>query len=168
MTTFSLQNELKKEIERILQDFMMKNPKGELVHIQTFGQNLPKQMQKIQTETVMDEEAQEDDLYPFCVVRMDSGSMGEHAGVHTVKTVLIFGIWDNDLGCQGHQVILNMIQRISGRFFADPILSEKYAMDESAGINWTLDDEDQFPYYYGAMEMTWHMLLTKREEDKYA
>ena len=62
---------------------------------------------------------------------------------------------------------MNIFQRIAERFTIDPVLNQKYRMNYEAGINWMLDEEDRYPYFYGAMEMTWDTFFVRRE-DPYA
>lgn len=165
MTPIELQEELGAEVEYILKDIQLKTADGGMKQIEAFSQELPKRLQNVTGDSVM---ADEDiDPYPFCVVKIDSGELGTAQSAHEVKTVLVLGVFDDDISCQGHRVILTMIQRIMERFTKDPVLNRRYRINEEAGFNWTLDEEDRHPYYLGALSMTWDMFFVRRE-DKYA
>lgn len=166
MTPKELQRELAQETENILKDIMCKTVSGKPTNIHAFCQSLPKRMQTIAADSLMSEE--EEEPYPFCVVRIDSGVLEAVNGVQEVKTTLVFGIFDDDVSCQGHQIMLTMFQRIMERFTKNPVLGDRYQMNLGESIEWTLDDEDRHPYYLGAMSMAWNIVFASREEERYA
>lgn len=168
MTPFQLQKDLCDEIENILKDMLFKDVSDNLVQMRAYPQELPKREQTVTPGNIMADEEYEEDPYPFCVVRLDSGSMRTPQEANEIKTVLVLGVYDDDVGRQGHTAILNAINRISERFMKNPILRAQYRLNYDAGISWTLDDEDRYPYYFGAMEMTFNTFFTGMEEDIYA
>ncbi len=191
MTAYELQKDIAEEVEKILQCILLKDIKGNEAHIKAYAQALPKRMQNIHDcdcekeaeetpdegavidddfvldEGVIMDEILEDDPYPYCIVMVNSGELQPLQNVHEIQTTLVFGVFDDDKACQGHQVIMNMIHRIAERFTRNPYLKDKYRMNHDAGITWILDDVDQHPYYFGAMEMTWDTFFVRLEDDKY-
>lgn len=165
MTAFELQKDLAEEVEDILKEMLLKDVKGQETRLRAFQQCLPKRKQTVDGDVCELEE--EEDPYPYCVVRIDSGKLETAQSAGQVQTVLVFGIFDDDRECQGHQAILNMIHRITERFTEDPVIKDRYRMNAEAGISWVLDEEDQYPYYFGAMEMTWDTFFVRRKEDRY-
>lgn len=166
MTTMLLQEELEKEVERVLKDIICKSVKGELTHIKAFAQNLPKKVQNVSAGQVNPKK--DDDPYPFCVIELEGGSVSIPESMQEVSVTFTFGIYDDDVQCQGHKVILTMIQRITERFIKNPVLNGKYRMNHNVGVTWVLDNKDRYPYYFGAMEMTFSTFFTGREGDRYA
>lgn len=166
MTPIELQRELAEETENILKDIMCKTVSGKPANIRAFCQSLPKQMQNITAGPLAAKE-EGDDTYPFCVVRIDSGELEAVNGVMEIRTTLVFGIFDDDVSCQGHQIMLTMFQRIMERFAKNPVLNDRYQMNPAEGVEWTLDDEDRHPYYLGAMLMAWNTIFAGREEERY-
>ena len=168
MTAMDLQAELAREIERILKDIRCRDRKGNLAEIRAYEQGLPKRMQNVEgNDEIMPEEMPEEELFPYCVVRIDSGEIQITGEMQQVKTVLVFGIFDDDMDCRGYKVIMTMIQRITDRFSRDPILNGRYRVNRDAGISWILDEEDRYPFYFGALEMSWDTIFVRRE-DRYA
>lgn len=167
MTAYALQKDLEEEIEEILKDIILKDVDGGTTKLKAFSQELPKRMQEVKGDEVMPEEDPEEDPYPYCVVRVASGNMDMVLGAQQVETVLVFGIFDDDAGRQGHLVIMNMIHKIAQRFTKNPVLKDRYRLNGDVGISWVLDEEDRYPYYFGAMEMTWDTFFVRREEDRY-
>ncbi|MBD5395602.1 MAG: hypothetical protein HDR71_15380 [Lachnospiraceae bacterium] len=174
MTVYQLQKDLGEEIEQILKDMILKDVKGNPAKVKSYPQNLPKRLQKIQEFTeeteevdIMGGEEGEEDPYPYCIIRADSGNIATTQGAQAVNVVAVIGIFDDDVNCLGHQVILNMLHKIAERFTMDPVLKDRYRLNCNTNINWILDPEDRYPYYFGAMEMTWDTFFVGRE-DKYA
>lgn len=165
-TAFQLQKDLAEEVEGILKDMLFKDVKREPTGLRAFAQDLPKRRQEIKKGQIMPED--DDDPYPYCVVRIDSGKVETAQSAQEIKTVLVFGIFDDDTECCGHQAIINIIQKISERFTKNPVLKDRYRMNYDVGISWVLNDEDWYPYYFGAMDMTWDTFFVTREEDGYA
>lgn len=173
MTAYELQLALGNEVERISKDILLKDVKGYPAHIKAFAQSLPKRFQDVadmedDEGDIMPEAGEDEDPYPYCVVRIDSGRLETAESTHEITTTLVFGIFDDDARCLGHQAIMNLIHKITERFIKNPVLNNKCRMNEAADINWVLDDEDKYPYYFGAMEMTWDTFFAGREDDKYA
>lgn len=166
MTAYQLQKDLGKEVEEILRDILLKDENGGMTHLKSYLQKLPKRMQEVAEGDVMQGEVEDADLYPYCLVMLESGKLETAESAHKIKTALVFGIFDDDLQCSGDQVILNMIHKITERFTKNPVLKDKYRMNEAEGISWVLDDEDRYPYYFGMMEMYWDTFFVRRE-DKY-
>ena len=55
------------------------------------------------------------------------------------------------------------IQRICDRFAAKPLLAQKYYARQH--IQWALQDEDTYPYYFGGIEITFNLPKIGREDD---
>ena len=183
MTACELQKDIAEEIEKILDCMLLKDVKGNMTHLKAYAQNLPIRKQNInstesapdgpipddgnimQNEDEVMEPDFEDDPYPYCVVRVDSGLMQQEA--QEIQTVLVFGIFDDDIKCQGHQVIMNMVHKVAERFMKNPCLKDKCRLNYENGIAWALDDEEKFPYYVGAMYMTWDTFFVRLEGGKY-
>lgn len=166
MTAYALQKELGIEIEALLSNMVFKDVKGAHANIKSYLQSLPVKEQNVQTGDIMPPEG-ETEVYPYCIIKLCSGCLKSAQSVHEVKTILRFGIFDDDMKCQGHQAILNIIQKIIERFTKDPVLNNRYRMNEEDGISWAFNEQDRYPYYFGTLEMTWNIACIKRE-DKYA
>ena len=169
MTGFQLQQDLGNEIEKILKDMLFYDVQGNLVHIKAYSQMLPKRRQEVGKGKLMpDEETNGMDPYPFCVVRFDGGKLETLGSTTKITTELIFGVYDETLENKGHQTLLNIFERVMERFVQDPVLNGCYRMNKEDGIEWILNDEDWYPYFIGAMSMTWDTFFVTRKEDKYA
>jgi hypothetical protein len=152
MVALELQIELAKEIEVITKDIVLHDPNGEVEQLKAFKQSLP-----IKTDD------ESEDPYPYCIVRLMSGLTPDAMSAQEVKIILILGIYDDGVDAQGHQSILNIIQRIQERFFKNPVLANQFIMQQK--YEWTLQDDDSYPYYFGGIEVAWTTSSIRREDD---
>lgn len=164
MTIYQLQKDLADEIEHILDDMLFLDPRGNQEHMRAYIQELPKRVQPVGPGSIMPED-EEEDPYPFCIVRTESGTV--YSEVQTVRTVLIFGIFDDSLENLGHQALLNAMHKVMERFILDPVLKNMYQMNTGEGLSWILDEEERYPYFIGGITMSWNAYFVERE-DMYA
>lgn len=164
MTSIFLQDDLKEELENILGEMRLKDPNKPKEHtsIKVYKQALPKI--KVDYENYKEEEEdQSEELFPYIIVKLDSGKIMNED--EAAKVELLIATYDNDLENQGHKDILNIINKIYERFYKNPMLANKYYLVND--IDWVLQDDDMYPYYYGAMGMEFKVRMFKRE-DKFA
>lgn len=155
MTPQILQEELKEVIKEATKNMSFTNPDGEKSGLNIFFQDLPKQ------ET--DEDAEP---YPYCIIRLVNGTTNAvNEDKNSVRVLILFGIYDNDVKNKGHITVLSIIQKIAERFSKD---NEMKTFIQNGSIEWAIDDEDAFPYFFGGMDMTFiPTMFTRREIEKY-
>ena len=164
MTSIFLQDDLQKELEDILGEMKLKDPnnQGEYTKIRVYQQALPKI--KIDYENCEEEEEdQSDEPFPYIIVKFDSGKIVSEN--EAAKIELLIATYDDDLANQGHKDILNIINKIYERFYKNPMLANKYYRVND--IDFVLQDDDLYPYFYGAMGMEFKVKMFKKE-DKFA
>ena len=61
--------------------------------------------------------------------------------------------------------MMNIIQKIYERFAKNAILAKKYEC--TMPIEWALQDEESFPYFFGGMALQFETIRIRRE-DPYA
>ena len=147
MSLAELQKELSGELEKIMQDMLLQQPDStELVKMKAYRQALP---------------------IPWALIKLDRGTVEGIGGNQKVTVLIIFGIFSDSLENTGHEVIAIMIERVMERFSKDPLLAGQITavpVDESHMFNWSLQDEDTYPYFYGALEMAFCMPGFQRED----
>ena len=168
-----LQDDLAAELAEIFKRFRLKNPAGNAAPLNIFKQSLPIPTVKDIPDTVTDEELEEgiydaqanEDPYPYIIVRVEQGTITEIDQEQTVIVNLIIGVIDRDYNNQGHKDVLNIIQKIYERFAKNAILAAKYEC--VMPIEWALQDEESFPYFFGGMALKFNTIPIRRE-DPYA
>lgn len=169
-----LQQDLVAELKRLFDGAEFRSPKGEREKLSVFSQALPIPESADPPEGDLAPELIEEGLglsdaggaepFPYIIVRLETGAITQIDGEQTIKTTLIFGAYDNSLENQGHKDVLHMIQKIYERFAKNAILAAKYEC--VMPINWALQDEESYPYYFGGMELNFNTIPLERE-DKY-
>ena len=168
-----LQDDRKAELAEIFKNFTLKDPRGKSSALNIFKQSLPIPTVKDIPDTVTDEELEEgiydaqanEDPYPYIIVRVEQGTITEIDQEQTVIVNLIIGVIDRDYNNQGHKDVLNIIQKIYERFAKNAILAAKYEC--VMPIEWALQDEESFPYFFGGMALKFNTIPIRRE-DPYA
>lgn len=178
MVALELQHDLAEEIRSMFAEKMFKMPSGGQTALNVFEQNLPmrgaKQMrvpEVSEDEAELDEVPEEygdeelNDLFPYCIVKLDQGMSESSESTHDVSTKLIIGIYDDGMDAAGYKDILNVIEDIRCRFRRNPILNGKYMAKDK--MEWALpdDDRDTFPYFFGALYLEWQTAEYEREDE---
>lgn len=153
MTPLELQDELVGEMSRILDGYTYKTPAGDRIPINVYAQSIP-----------MNETDDEDDPIPYIIVRLNSGEDdGARDSFNTVSLLIIIGIWDDTLEAQGHRDVMNIIQKIYQRFHENPDLNRKAVY--AGGFKWAMQEDNYYPYSFGACHMSFHIAAIRREDD---
>lgn len=169
MTSIFLQDDLKEELEKILGEMRLKDPNKPKEHtsIKVYEQAIPKIRIDYgncnEEEEEEEEEDQSEEPFPYIIIKLDSGKIMNEE--EAAKVELLIATYDDDLKNQGHKDILNIINKIYERFYKNPMLANKYYRVNN--IDWVLQDDDMYPYFYGAMGMEFKVRMFKKE-DRYA
>lgn len=177
-TPFYLQDAMVEEIKDLMKDMLFDTPSGGQSGLNVFAQSLPTTRRSQDTEEIGDsyEEIEgygEEDsfFFPWCLVKIDSGSVKAPNGCQTAALVLVFGVYDSTDTHEGYARILTMFQRVIERFSERPALAGQFT--QQGEMNWALQDDNDgnisgtSPYQFGAMMLEFRM-PGHRREDKFA
>lgn len=164
------QEELKKEIEEIIKDMLFQQPgTEELARVRVFKQALPIPQNKLvkadSTETIeYAEELEEDTVFqcPWCLIKLDGGAAKGIGESQEADVAICFGVYNPSTENQGHIEILNLIQKVYERFAVNESLAEKYFC--KGNFEWALQDEDTYPYFFGAISTSFSFQGFQRED----
>lgn len=154
MTATMLQEEIVKELEAIFKGDLFKNSFGEYVKLNVYEQQLP-----------IREDEDSPDPMPYIIVRLETGSTKSGTDPQEVLVTLLFGYFDDSPENNGHKGVLGMIQKVHERFEKQPMLANQFMFQDP--FDWALQDEESFPYFFGAASMTFKTAAI-RKEDKFA
>lgn len=169
-TPLFLQEALAEEIRMLTKDmrFFRSTDNDRTARMKVYTQNLPKLLKKQEDSedlysmdytAEMEEDAVRD--CPWCVVRIDSGSVeGPNEKQHVTMAVQ-FAAYDNRPENQGHKDIMNLIFEVYRRFAKDPVLDRQYTF--TGKFSWSLGDEDVHPYFTGAAVLEFEFAGIRRE-----
>lgn len=154
MTATMLQEEIDKELKAIFKGDLFKNSLGEYVKLNVYEQQLP-----------IREDEDSPDPMPYIIVRLETGSTKSGTDPQEVLVTLLFGYFDDSPENNGHKGVLGMIQKVHERFEKQPMLANQFMFQDP--FDWALQDEESFPYFFGAASMTFKTAAI-RKEDKFA
>lgn len=154
MTATILQEELVKELEAVFKGDLFKNSLGEYVKLNIYEQQLP-----------IREDEDAPDPMPYIIVRIETGSTKSGTDPQEVLVTMLFGYFDDSPENNGHKGVLGMIQKVHERFEKQPMLANQFMFQDP--FDWALQDEESFPYFFGAASMTFKTAAI-RKEDKFA
>lgn len=169
-TPLFLQQALIEEIKEITSGMLFMDPRKKcLVPLSVYGQRLPiPTLESVGKGEDLDSIDYSDDQLddpvfkcPWCQVKIPSGSITETNGPQNVEVVICFGIFNEDNNNQGHQEILNLIQKVYNRFGVNPLLERQYTC--TGEFEWALQEEDMYPYFFGAIVTTFQFTGFRRE-----
>lgn len=154
MTAAVLQEKLCDEISLIFADDCFSDSSGERVKMNVFEQELP-----------IRESDEDADPVPYIIVRVEQGTTKSGNDAQEVLVTILIGYFDDNLKHNGHKGVLGIIQKIHERFEKNPMLAHMFIFQDP--FDWALQDEDSYPYYFGAISMTFRTAAI-RKEDRYA
>ncbi len=150
MNARELQRAVKDDLTALFQETRYRNPEGQPSTISVFKQHLPKQ----ETEDA-------DDPFPYIIVRVDSGGIATQADPHKVAVILLIGTYDDGTDNQGHEAVLEILEKIQHHYEEKPLLAEQFVFTDP--FNWVLQDEESYPYYFGAANLSFNLPATRRK-----
>lgn len=151
MTALEFQDELIEELKKILKGFKCKTPEGKEHSFNFFAQDIP----------IRDSD-DEDDPFPYVIVRLKSGSdEGTRESPHIARVVIIIGNWDDNKDSQGYRSVMSAITRIYKRFEETPALEHAVF---SGKFEWALQQDGYFPYWFGVCELEFNIPAVRRKD----
>lgn len=168
-----LQDDLAEDLKQLFAHFRLEDPDGNRRAINVYKQSLPIPEAEEIPDTVTDEELEEgiydakakEAPFPYILVRLEQGRIEVIDHEQTVTVNLIIGVIDRNHNNQGHKDVLNVMQKIYERFAKNAILAQKYEC--VMPIDWALQEEESFPYFFGGMALRFETAPIRRE-DPYA
>lgn len=144
MTPIFLQKSLVEELKALFAGFCSKDDVvGKCSQVNIFPQDLPIAFGGDEEERV-----------PYIIVRIDSGNIQELNQQERVEMILVFCVKSTNENRQGYLDVMNMIQRVKDRFFRKFRLGEYFFFEPP--FEWAVQEEDTFPYFYGAVKMNFY------------
>ena len=169
MTPIFLQDALVDELKELFKDYRLKDPRGGMKPLNVFAQYLPKREHSMNQKTGQEQlesglaaNISRDSLFPYICVNIASGEIPEGMGAdHTITTVLVIGAYDNGCDRQGAKDVLSIIDRIYDKYSRMPVMGKKYVL--KFPINWYLQEDEPYKYFFGGMELDWLVPAIRRE-----
>ena len=158
MTILDFQETLKKEIGSVLSNSCIRKDENcnRISGVNTFKQDLP---------IIMEDDEDVSQFFPYAIVRVLEGNTPEDDEPWIVTANILLALEDNSTDRSGYLDIMGMIQRVIDRFVSEPRLNEYYRALQD--IEWAIQDEDTYPYYFGGVQIKFYLPKIGRREPDY-
>ena len=145
-----LQDALVEDIAELFKNRQYTSPHIENACLQVFSQNLPKR-----------ESEEDDDPFPYVIVRLDGGSIESQTAPYKVSVLLLVGIFDDDPANQGHRAVLEIFEELQRHYEETPLVARQFIFDDP--FEWALQDEESYPYFFGAARLSFKVTAPRRQ-----
>jgi len=133
------------------------NSIGHDVSLKSFVHSLP-------VKSGDDENQTDADLpEPYIVSEVTSGKQASENDPHVVTVAVVICVCDDNTARHGHQDVLAIVHRTLERFSKNPVLAGRFNLQYP--LEWTLSDEDTYPYYYGGLLMHFEVAAIEKEDE---
>lgn len=156
-TYIDLEERLAEEFESLFKGRTFMNSIGHSVKLKSFVHSLP--VKQGNDESLLDEDLPE----PYIVSEITGGKKATEDDAHILTVAVVICVCDDNTARHGHQDILGIIHRIVERFGKDPVLAGRFVMRHP--LDWSLSDEDTYPYYYGGLLMQFEVPAIEKEDE---
>ena len=146
-----LQDALVADLTELFKDRRYPTPDDDdAVALSVFAQNLPKRKSE-----------NDDDPFPYIIARLDSGGIETQTSPHKVAVLLLIGVYDDHPENQGHRTVLEIMEVIQQHYEETPLLDRQFVFKDP--FNWALQDEESYPYFFGAANLTFELPAPRRK-----
>lgn len=154
MTLNNLIDDLKKDLENLFAGSKYKSAIGDYKSFDIYKGNLP-----------ISNSEEEPEPMPYIIVQLVNGKVNINS--NSVAVRLILAIYDDSYDNQGYSDILNAIETIRQHYTQHPILNNRYyaKIDDKNSFDWSLPDEDVYPYYFGGVQFNFEVAHCEREDE---
>lgn len=141
MTARILQDSVVTDLAELFKGDSFQCPGGGMAHISVFPQFLPKRYTN-----------EKNTPFPLIIVRISDGKIEDQTEAHKINIKLIIGVFDDGQENNGHAAVLEIIERIQRHYEEAPILANQFRFSDP--FLWALQDEESYPFSYGACNIT--------------
>lgn len=157
MTARQLQTALAEDLKELFKNRRYFDPSGKRQSVSVYKQQLPKRQSD-----------DEDDPFPYIVIRLDSGGIATQTDPHKVAVLLLVGIYDDSPENNGHEDVLEIMEVIQQHYENTPyIYTSVGGCRFTDPFNWVLQDEESYPYFFGACNMAFEIEAPRRKMSKF-
>ncbi|MCD5324774.1 MULTISPECIES: hypothetical protein [Pontibacillus] len=151
MIPLELQDDLKKELEKLFVGIPFPLADGEEGPLNIYEQYLPTKSGR-----------RDSNQYPCLLVKLLEGEEQEEEAPYTIQVTLMAGVYDGSEERIGHESVKLILRKVYDFLKKKPVIGGKFEC--TYPIKWALTDEDFHPYYYGGIEASFTVPKTIRED----
>lgn len=103
---------------------------------------------------VKGKEETQDDVFPFCMLKIDSGSKQGLVSNHYLNVQVFIGLENKGLEGEGYDDVLRCLTRIWNELNREPVVAKFFKLREEMAWSVNGEDAETHPYYYGLIQLT--------------
>lgn len=148
MTAIMLQSELKKRIQKVLENITLPSQEAVIKNISVYEQDVPRKTKSVSRNP-------ESTDFPYVIVYLDKGNNEQ------VNVLLVTAVFDDSETNQAHKDVSTILEKIMQDLHKNPKINNQHEMIE---CDWFLDDADTFPTHFGWIEAKFEVTRIISEE----
>lgn len=151
-TALNLLDGLVERLSEILKDFPLKLEDAAPVKFNVFRHKVPEQLNN--RVKVKGAKETHDDVFPFSVVKIETGSKPENVSNQDIAVNIFIGVKNEGYEGEGYDDVLACIEHIWNDLNKTPIVAKFFKIKYE--IDWALNDDDAetHPFYYGVIRLS--------------
>lgn len=151
MTILNIMDGVVERLEETLKDFPLNLPTNDTTPFKIFRHKVP---ERLNNKFDYSKKDTHDEVYPFCVVKIDRGKKEENITNQDTVLNCIIGVKNEGQNGEGYDDVITCIQSIWNDFNKDPVIAKFHKIKYD--IEWAVDDNDEqtHPFYYGIIRLT--------------
>lgn len=103
---------------------------------------------------------------PYAIVRISQGEISEMSSAAETDIVIVLCVYDDENNKQAYRDVLHIINKIQQRFMTTPNIGN---FRFKTPFVWALqDDNETYPFFFGAVKMTFETAIAFVVEDDFA
>ena len=148
MNARTLQKAMVEDLKALFEKRSYNTPDG-LGPLNVYAQGIPHR-----------ESEDDDDPFPYIIVRLDSGEIRSQTDNYKIALVLIIGIYEDSADNNGHEQVMEIIETIQSHYEEVPLLAGQFVCSDP--VSWALQDEPSYPFFFGALNLTFDVPAPRR------
>lgn len=151
-TPLDLLDGLVERLGIVLQDFPLKLADTTPTKFNIYRHKVPEQLNN--RVKVKGGEETQDDVFPFCVVKIDQGKKEANVSNQDTALNVFIGVKNKGHNGEGYDDVMECIQHIWNDLNKKPVVAKFFKIKYE--IDWALNDDDAetHPFYYGVIRLS--------------
>nr|DAK29081.1 MAG TPA: tail completion protein [Caudoviricetes sp.]DAM71093.1 MAG TPA: tail completion protein [Caudoviricetes sp.] len=153
MTVFDIYKELEDFLHPILDEMYFESPDGKRVKINIYKQSLPPKRDDEDITPI-----------PYLTIKVLGGTFPKDYRSDTAKirVILLIGIMNTEEGYTASRDVLGVMERIRQELLK---VGHLKTFSLCADIDFTMNEEDEYPYSFGGMDLKFRSIDVVREDE---
>lgn len=153
MTVLKIYEELEELLHSVLDGMYFESPSDKRVQINFYRQNLPPLLNEEDINPI-----------PYVLIKILSGTFPQdyRADKGKIRVLLAIGMMNTESGYTASRDVLGVIERIRTELLKVGYLK---TFSLSSDIDFAMNEDDEYPYSFGGLDMTFRSLNVVREDE---